>query len=128
MFSSMKKLPKRFLGVLLIVFASITCLVFYFNYIQKQKMYEKFSSHLPDGYFDPKDPTFWKIAINISEQEIEKMESPNYKKQEQDKMKRIGFDITVTDEMISDRYMQTKKELDFAKKELKKLSDSRKNQ
>ena len=85
-------------------------------------MYEKFSSYLPEGYFKPDDPTFWKIAIKVTDQKIREMDNPNYIQREQDKMKRMGLNITVTDEMISKRYLQMKKELDFANKELERLT------
>ena len=90
-------------------------------------MIEEFISSLPEVYFDPDDPSAWKIAIKIREQELGEMETPNYKQREQEKMKRLGFDITVTDEMISERYHHIKKELDFAKKQLERLIDQSQN-
>ena len=114
--------------IIVLVLISVVCLVSYLNYSHKQQMYEKFSSRLPNGFFNPDDPTFWKVSINVSEQKIKKMESPSYKQQEQEKMKRMGFDITVTDEMISERYNQTKKELDFARKELQRLTGHKNNE
>ena len=122
MFNAMRKPSRRTLLIFIFVLISILFLISYFNYAQKQKMYKKFSSNLPEGFFNQDDPTAWEIAIKIREQEIREMETPNYKQREQEKMKRMVFDITVTDEMVSERYLQTKKELDFAKKELERLT------
>jgi hypothetical protein len=85
-------------------------------------MYEKFSSRLPSGFFNPQDLTFWSISIKVSEQKLKEMESPGYKQREQEKMKRMGFDITITDEIISQEYKQTQRELVFAREELERLT------
>lgn len=122
MFDAMRKPSRRTIFIFIFVLISILCLVSYFNYAQKQKMYEKFSSYLPEGYFNPDDPAFWKIAIKVADQEIREMDATNYIQREQEKMKRMGFNITVTDEMVSKKYLQKKKELDFAKKELERLT------
>ncbi|MDG4476799.1 hypothetical protein [Thiovibrio frasassiensis] len=123
MLNAMKNLPQKTITIIALALISVLCLVSYFNYSHKQEMYEKFSSRLPDGFFNQDDPTFWRVAIKVSEQKIKDIETSGYKQLEQKKMERMGINITVTDELISEEYKQTKKELNFARKELKRLTE-----
>jgi hypothetical protein len=120
----MKKQNYKAIIIITLALLSVVGLVSYSNYSHKQGMYEKFSSRLPDGFFSPDDPTFWRASIKVSEEKLKDIESPYYKEREQKKMKRMRFDITITDEIISQEYKQTHEELAFARKELKRLTEN----
>jgi len=119
----MKKQTRKTIIIIALALIFVFGLISYFNYSQKQAMYEKFSSRLPSGFFNPDDPTFWRVSIKVSEQQLKDIDSPGYKQREQKKMKRLGFDITITDEMISQEYKRAQKELVFARKELKRITE-----
>ena len=106
---------------------SISVLLFYYFNLQNKRMIERIASKIPEGYFDPNIPSAWRIIIKVNEQIIRDMETLGYKQREQEKMKKLGLDITITDDMLSERYLEIKKELDFAKKQLKRLIGQRQN-
>jgi hypothetical protein len=122
--NAMNKENYKTILIIALALLSVIGLVSYSNYSHKQEMYEKFSSRLPGGFFNHDDPTFWRASIKVSEQKIKDIESPGYKEREQRKMKKMRFNITVTDEMISQEYKQTQDELAFARKELKRLTEN----
>ena len=120
----MKKQNYKAIIIITLVLLSVIGLVSYSNYSHKQEMYEKFTSRLPEGFFNPDDPTFWRASIKVSEQKLKDIESPDYKEREQKKIKRMQFNITINDEIISQEYKQTQEELAFARKELKRLTEN----
>lgn len=120
----MNKQNYKAIFIIALALLSVIGLVSYFNYLHKQEMYEKFSLRLPDGFFNPDDPIFWRASIKVSEQKLKDIESPGYKEREQNKITKMRFDITITDEMISQEYKQTQEELAFARKELKRLTEN----
>jgi hypothetical protein len=85
-------------------------------------MLKKFSKGI-ETFFNPNDPKQWEIAIKLREDRAREMEAPDFAQKEQKKMKKLGFNITITEDMMGKEFLKTKEELNFAKIQLQKLAD-----
>ena len=109
-------------AVLLALIVSVLGVAYYAIIVQpRAEMMTRLLSHFPDGYGNPDDPQTWEVIILVRQRKLEDMAKPGYREREQEKMAQMGFDITLTEEMVQRDRKRLSEEVQFAQERLNRI-------